>query len=215
PGNCGNCDNCLSPPETWDGTEAARKALSCVYRTGQRFGAAHLTDVLRGADTARVRQFGHDRLSTHGVGTDLDARQWRSVFRQLVAAGLLEVDIEGHGALRLTADSAAVLKGHRRVPLRRDPASARAGRRRAAAGAASSAPPVDLPAEAMERFEAMRAWRAETARAQNVPAYVIFHGRTLREIALRRPSSLDDLALGPGVGVAKLERYGSRLLEIL
>src|SRR5690606_19932599 len=108
PGGCGNCDNCLSPPETWDGTEAARKALSCVYRTGQRFGAAHLTDVLRGADTAKIRQFGHDRLSTHGIGDDLDAKQWRSVFRQLVAAGLLEVDIEGHGALRLTAASGAV-----------------------------------------------------------------------------------------------------------
>ena len=213
PGGCGNCDNCLSPPETWDGTEAARKALSCVYRTGQRFGAAHLTDVLRGADTARIRQFGHDRLSTHGIGDDLDAKQWRSVFRQLVAGGLLEVDIEGHGALRLTAASGAVLKGERTIALRRDRAQPK-GRRRATGGAAQ-APVADLPAEALARFESLRAWRAETARAQNVPAYVIFHDRTLREIALRQPASLAELATVPGVGAAKLERYGTQLLEIL
>src|SRR5690606_20969705 len=133
-------------------------------RTGQRFGAAHLTDVLRGADTARIRQFGHDRLSTHGIGTELDARQWRSVFRQLVAAGLLAVDIEGHGALRLTADSAAVLKGTRTVLLRKDPVAPSGSRKRASAGGASSAPPVELPPEAMERFEALRAWRADSAR---------------------------------------------------
>ncbi|HLT44165.1 MAG TPA: RecQ family ATP-dependent DNA helicase, partial [Luteimonas sp.] len=213
PGGCGNCDNCLSPPETWDGTEAARKALSCVYRTGQRFGAAHLTDVLRGADTARIRQFGHDRLSTHGIGDDLDAKQWRSVFRQLVAAGLLEVDIEGHGALRLTAASGAVLKGERTIALRRERAQPK-GRRRAT-GAAAQAPVADLPAEALARFESLRAWRAEAARAQNVPAYVIFHDRTLREIALRQPASLAELATVPGVGAAKLERYGTQLLEIL
>ena len=213
PGGCGNCDNCLSPPETWDGTEAARKALSCVYRTGQRFGAAHLTDVLRGADTARIRQFGHDRLSTHGIGDDLDAKQWRSVFRQLVAGGLLEVDIEGHGALRLTAASGAVLKGERTIALRRDRAQPK-GRRRATGGAAQ-APVADLPAEALARFESLRAWRAETARAQNVPAYVIFHDRTLREIALRQPGTLAELATVPGVGAAKLERYGTQLLEIL
>ena len=210
PGGCGNCDNCLSPPETWDGTEAARKALSCVYRTGQRFGAAHLTDVLRGADTARIRQFGHDRLSTHGIGDDLDAKQWRSVFRQLVAAGLLEVDIEGHGALRLTAASGAVLKGERTIALRRDRAQPKARRR--GSGAAAPAPAADLPAEALARFESLRAWRAETARAQNVPAYVIFHDRTLREIALRQPGTLAELATVPGVGAAKLERYGTQLL---
>jgi len=213
PGGCGNCDNCLSPPETWDGTEAARKALSCVYRTGQRFGAAHLTDVLRGADTAKIRQFGHDRLSTHGIGDDLDAKQWRSVFRQLVAAGLLEVDIEGHGALRLTAASGAVLKGERTIALRRDRAQPK-GRRRGG-GSTVPAPAVDLPAHALPRFEALRAWRAETARVQNVPAYVIFHDRTLREIALRQPASLAELATVPGVGAAKLERYGEQLLGML
>jgi ATP-dependent DNA helicase RecQ len=216
PGNCGNCDNCLSPPETWDGTEAARKALSCVYRTGQRFGAAHLTDVLRGADTAKIRQFGHEALSTYGIGTDLDAKQWRSVFRQLVAAGLLEADIEGHGALRLTADSGAVIKGERSIALRRDRAVPKAaGRRGSAAGGAAQASLADLPPDAAARFEALRAWRAETAREQNVPAYVIFHDRTLREIALRQPARIDELAGVPGVGAAKLERYGAPLLELL
>ena len=212
PGACGNCDNCLSPPRQWDGTVAARKALSCVFRTGQRFGAAHLVDVLRGADTAKVRQFGHDQLSTFGIGTELDARQWRSVFRQLVAAGLLEVDIEGHGALRLTASSGAVLKGEQGVSLREDPARpARRGRSEAPGKRA----PVDLPVEAAPRFEALRAWRAETARAQNVPAYVIFHDRTLREIALAAPGDLAALAQVPGVGAAKLERYGRELLALI
>ncbi|TAK38307.1 MAG: DNA helicase RecQ [Lysobacteraceae bacterium] len=215
PGHCGNCDNCLSPPRQWDATVAAQKSLSCVFRTGQRFGAAHLVDILRGADTAKVRQFGHERLSTYGIGTELDARQWRSVFRQLVAAGLLEVDMEGHGALRLTADSAAVLKGEREVRLREDPA--RPVRRVRAARSATGTPLPDLalPPEASTRFEALRAWRSAAARAQNVPAYVIFHDRTLREIALAAPRGLDELAGVPGVGTAKLERYGQEILSLL
>ena len=216
PGDCGNCDNCLVPPQRWDATVAAQKALSCVYRTGQRFGAAHLVDVLRGADTAKVQQLGHAALSTYGVGTELDARQWRSVFRQLLAAGLLEADIEGHGALRLTATSAAVLKGERTLSLRAEPVVA--PRRRArdatrvAAGAAAAA---DLPADAALRFESLRSWRAEIARAQNVPAYVIFHDRTLREIAMSHPEAITALAGIPGVGTAKLERYGQALLDLL
>ena len=214
-GDCGNCDNCLAPAQSWDGTVAAQKALSCVYRTGQRFGAAHLVDILRGADTAKIRQFGHDALSTYGIGTELDARQWRSVFRQLVAAGLLEVDLEGHGALRLSAASAAVLKGERSVPLRAEPpAQARKRKRESTAGSPAAAP-VDLPADAAARFEALRAWRAETARAQNVPAYVIFHDRTLREIALAPPADVESLAGIPGVGAAKLDRYGEALLAVL
>ena len=214
PGNCGNCDNCLSPPRQWDGTVAAQKALSCVYRTGQRFGAAHLVDVLRGADTVKVRQFGHDRLSTFGIGEELDARQWRSVFRQLVAAGLLEVDVEGHGALRLTADSAAVLKGGRKVALREDPKRVPRSKAATAGGARESAT-ADLPPDAVERFEALRAWRAATARAQGVPAYVIFHDRTLREIALALPRERTELATVPGVGAAKLERYGDEIITLL
>jgi len=220
PGDCGHCDNCLQPPQSWDGTVAAQKALSCVYRTGQRFGAAHVIDVLRGADTAKVRQTGHERLSTYGIGGDLDAKQWRSVFRQLVAAGLLEVDIEGHGALRLTAASSPLLKGERTVSLRVEP-PARASKR--GRGMANAARPGDatptaadaLPADATERFETLRTWRAATAREQNVPAYVIFHDSTLRAIALAQPQDLDALAAISGVGAGKLERYGCEVLEAL
>jgi ATP-dependent DNA helicase RecQ len=216
PGNCGNCDNCIAPPRTWDATVATQKALSCVWRSGQRFGAAHLVDVLRGADTVKVRQFGHASLSTYGVGTELDARQWRSVFRQLVSAGLLEVDLEGHGALRLTAASAEVLRGERTVALRQDAApAARRGRRDAGAAATQAGAAEALPADAALRFEALRAWRADAAREQGVPAYVIFHDRTLREIALALPADLDALARVPGVGVAKLERYGDAILQLL
>jgi ATP-dependent DNA helicase RecQ len=215
PGDCGNCDNCLAPAQSWDGTVAAQKALSCVYRTGQRFGAAHLVDILRGADTAKIRQFGHETLSTYGIGMELDARQWRSVFRQLVAAGLLGVDLEGHGALRLSAASAAVLKGERSVSLRSEPPAQARKRKRDSAAAATAAAPVDLPADAAARFESLRAWRAETARAKNVPAYVIFHDRTLREIALAPPADVEGLAGIPGVGAAKLDRYGDALLAVL
>jgi ATP-dependent DNA helicase RecQ len=228
---CGNCDNCLSPPQSWDGTVAAQKALSCVFRTGQRFGAAHLVDVLRGADTAKVRQFGHERLSTYGIGAELDARRWRSVFRQLVSLGLLEADVEGHGALRLTPASAAVLKGDRSLSLRADPAAAPRSRR----GASGTAKRTDVPGadgrgadvrgadvavaelgpDAAIRFAALRDWRAAEARAQNVPAYVIFHDRTLRAIAAEAPRDQGALATLPGVGAAKLARYGDALLEIL
>jgi ATP-dependent DNA helicase RecQ len=215
---CGNCDNCLSPPQSWDGTVAAQKALSCVFRTGQRFGAAHLVDVLRGADTAKVRQFGHERLSTHGIGAELDARQWRSVFRQLVSLGLLESDVEGHGALRLTPASAAVLKGERSLSLRADAAPPPRRRRQdAASGSADRADVAvaDLAPEAAARFARLREWRAAEARAQNVPAYVIFHDRTLRAIAAEAPRDADALATLPGVGTAKLARYGDALVALL
>ena len=213
PGDCGNCDNCLQPPETWDGTIAAQKALSCVYRTGQRFGAAHLVDVLRGADTAKVRQFGHDALSTYGIGGELDAGQWRSVFRQLVAGGLLDADVEGHGALRLTAASHDVLKGRRSLAMRLEPPARERKRNRADRKGAAS--PIDLPAEASPRFEALREWRTEMAREQNVPAYVIFHDATLRAIALVDPGNLEELRDINGVGDRKLERYGAAVLERL
>jgi ATP-dependent DNA helicase RecQ len=214
PGECGHCDNCLSPPRSWDGTVAARKALSCVYRTGQRFGAAHVIDVLRGADTQKVRQFGHESVSTYGVGTDLDAKQWRSVFRQLVAGGWLQVDVEGHGALRLTATSADVLKGNATLMLRADPERAPRTRRDSASRANAEAV-SDLPLDAQARFEALRQWRSEMARTQNVPAYVIFHDATLRQIALAEPADLDTLAHVQGVGAAKLERYGRAVLDTL
>ena len=206
---CGNCDNCLSPPETWDATVAAQKALSCVYRTGQRFGAAHLIDVLRGSESERIRQFGHDALSTYGIGTELDSRAWRGVFRQLVAAGLLEVDTEGYGGLRLTAGSRDVLQGRRQVLLRKEPPRGR-GRERQREG---RAPAADLPAEARPLFEALRELRTRLAREQSVPPYVIFHDATLREIATLRPGSTDELAGVPGIGAGKLERYGAVVLE--
>ena len=212
PGACGHCDNCLQPPQSWDGTVAAQKALSCVYRSGQRFGAAHVIDVLRGADTAKVRQHGHESLSTYGIGGDLDAKQWRSVFRQLVAAGLLDVDVEGHGALRLTAASSEVLKGGRTLSLRSEPP---AGVRRRERVVRSPIATVELPDAAASRFESLRAWRSETARAQSVPAYVIFHDSTLREIALAQPVGLGALASVSGVGAGKLERYGRAVLDAL
>jgi ATP-dependent DNA helicase RecQ len=213
PGACGSCDNCMQPPSSWDATVAAQKALSCVYRSGQRFGAAHMIDVLRGADTVKIRQHGHQSLTTYGIGTDLDARQWRSVFRQLVACGLLDVDVEGHGALRLTGDSASVLKGGRTLQLRAEPVATPRRRDGSRRPDASSIPA--LPADTAERFASLRAWRGETAREQGVPAYVIFHDSTLREIALRRPRHLDDLATVTGVGAGKLERYGSAVMETL
>ena len=215
-GNCGNCDNCLEPPRTWDGTVAAQKALSCVYRTGQRFGVTHLVDVLRGADTDRIRQLGHEQLSTYGIGTELDARQWKGVFRQLVAMGLLEVDMEGHGSLRLTADSRAVLRGEKPVALREEVVRRRErGRPRGASGSTSPAPAVALSREDQPVFEALRALRSELARELSLPPYMIFHDATLRAIAEQRPDSLDALARVGGVGAAKLERYGEQVLAVL
>ena len=157
-----------------------------------------------------MRQFGHDTLSTYGIGTDLDAKQWRSVFRQLVAGGLLEVDVEGHGALRLTAASAGVLKGETSLTLRAE--TEKAPKRRESRNAEVVA---DLSDEAAQRFEALRAWRSAVAREQGVPAYVIFHDATLRQIALQEPGDLDALARVQGVGGAKLERYGRDVLETL
>ena len=220
PGNCGNCDNCLEPPRTWDGTVAAQKALSCVYRTGQRFGVTHLVDVLRGADTERIRQLGHDQLSTYGIGGELDARQWKGVFRQLVALGLLEVDIEGHGSLRLTADSRAVLRGEKPVALREEVVRRRErprgrGRGAAAGTIAAPTPAVALSAEDQPVFDALRALRSELARELSLPPYMIFHDATLRAIAEQRPASLDALARVGGVGAAKLERYGEQVLSVL
>ena len=215
PGQCGNCDNCLEPPQSWDGTTAARKALSCVYRTGQRFGAGHVIDVLRGASTEKITRFGHEQLSTFGIGSDLDAKQWSSVFRQLVAAGLLEADIERHGALRLTADSAPVLRGERSLRFRSEaPKAARAGGRKARGGAAA-APMIDLDPASLVRFNALREWRSTTAREQNVPAYVIFHDSTLRAIAEHAPDDLDELGRIPGIGASKLDRYGEAVLQHL
>ena len=213
-GMCGNCDNCLQPVRTWDATEAARKALSCVYRSGQRFGAAHLIDVLRGADTDKVRQFRHHELSTYGIGAELDATTWRSVFRQLVVAGLLEVDAEGHGSLRLGQAARPVLRGERQLQLRED-VRRKAGRGTGAGGERRSGSTLHVDAGDRPLFDALRGWRGQLAREQNVPAYVIFHDRTLRDIAQLRPASISELARVGGIGGGKLARYGEAVLEIV
>ncbi len=212
PEPCGNCDTCLEPVVTWDGTEVAQKALSCMYRTGQRFGAAYLVDVLLGRETERIQRFGHHRVSTFGIGGELDETGWRSVFRQLAAAGLVSSDHERMGALQLTARSAPVLRGQERLVLRKDPAPRRVPRRLAA----SRAVRVGLT-QAGDRnlFERLRELRLELARAQGVPPYVIFHDATLQAMAVERPQTLSGLAGIPGVGERKLDRYGEAFLGVL
>jgi len=209
PQPCGNCDNCLVPPDAWDASVAAQKALSCVYRSGQRFGVGHLIDILRGGENDKIRQFGHSELSTYGIGKDLDARTWRSVFRQLVAASLLEVDTEAYGGLRLTDGSREVLKGQRKVMMRRESPKTRE-RDRSGQRTGLSVLPEDLVL-----FNALRSLRAELAKEQNVPAFVIFHDSTLRNIAEQRPTSIDALGRVGGIGGTKLSRYGERLVEIV
>jgi ATP-dependent DNA helicase RecQ len=205
-GPCGNCDNCLEPPQTWDGTEAVRKALSCVYRTGQRFGAGHVIDVLLGRDDERVRQWGHDKLSTYGIGADIPEKEWRGIFRQMVALGLLAVD-HAHGTLTLTEASRPVLKGERAVPLRRMPEKTVASKRRRI--------DAELSAEERALWERLRAWRAAAAKEHGVPAYVILHDATLLELLRRRPQSLEAMRHVGGIGARKLENFGPALLELL
>ncbi len=210
---CGNCDTCLEPVASFDGTEAAQKALSCIYRTGQIFGAGHLIDVLLGGDTEKIRKFRHQELSTYGIGGDFSREEWRSIFRQLVALGLAAVDIEGHGGLRLTSEARPVLRGERRIELRRDPATTR-GRARPAA--AKTRAPVDFEDPAAEAlFQALRQLRLALAKSQGVPPYVIFHDSTLAEMARTRPSRLEQLHGITGIGQAKLERYGADFLAVI
>jgi ATP-dependent DNA helicase RecQ len=209
---CGNCDTCLAPPTTWDGLVVAQKALSAVARTGQRFGVGHLTDVLLGEPTERVRQFRHDQIKTFGVGSELDKRQWRSVFRQLVAQGHLEVDVAGHGGLRLGESAREVLRGTAPVSFRDEPARLpRTQRRRVAVGT----PAEPLTSADAALFEALRAKRLALAREQGVPPYVIFHDTTLLAMARQRPRDHAALAEIPGVGRSKLERYGDIFLDVV
>src|SRR5690554_111891 len=211
---CGNCDTCIDPPQAWDGTVAAQKILSAIYRLwrerGQRFGAGHLIDILRGKVTERIKQYEHDTLSVFGIGADLSEQAWRGVLRQLLAQSLLMVDQEGYGTLALTEGSRAVLKGETTLMLRRE------SERKSRSGSTTRRQKVTeiLPPAAQERFEALRAWRAETARSHGVPAYVIFHDATLRDIAMKRPASLDELALISGVGARKRDSYGADLLAL-
>jgi ATP-dependent DNA helicase RecQ len=205
---CGNCDTCLHPVTSFDGTELAQKALSAVYRTGQRFGAAYLIDVLTGAVNERLKGFGHDRLSVFGIGAEIGKEGWRSIFRQLVAGGLLRVDLAGHGGLQLTEDSRPVLRGEQRIDLRRD------SEVKAVRGKATKSKAVvgdgDDPL-----FQALREKRLDLARAQGVPPYIIFNDATLIDMLHNRPRDLGEFAQLSGVGAAKLERYGAAFLEVI
>ena len=213
---CGNCDTCLEPPVTWDGTVAAQKLLSTVSRLAkqrnQRYGVGHIVDILLGKRTERVAAQGHDQLSTFGIGTELDDREWRGVARALIARDVLTATGE-YGTLSLTETSAAVLQGATTVMLRHEPKRAR---RSAAAKPArqTASTAQDLTAEQATLFEALRAWRATAAREQGVPAYVVFHDATLRHIAIAAPTTLEDLARINGIGEAKLARYGQSILDV-
>ena len=206
-GPCGNCDICLDPPEMFDGTEAAQMALSAIYRTGQRFGGGHILDVLRGRETERVLRLRHDRLPTFGVGRDRSVTEWRSILRQLTAAELVVAErLEGFTVLRLGPDAPAVLKGERTVQLRLERREPRPARQRRERGA---------PPAGGEGFEALRALRRELASEQGVPPYVVFHDSVLAAMLDRRPASLAEMAELPGVGAAKLQRYGQAFLEAI
>ena len=209
PEACGNCDTCLDPPQTWDASTPAQKALSCVHRTGQRFGVNYLVDVLMGKDDERIRRFGHDKLSTFGIGQELSNNEWRGLFRQLIARGLLTVDLEGHGALRLSAECRAVLRGDERLMLRRDTKPLKAKR---TTGRASTA----FATKADSRlWEALRARRKAIAAIQGVPPYVVFHDATLTEMVEQHPRNLEQLAGISGVGRRKLDAYGADFLEVI
>ncbi len=206
--DCGNCDGCLTPVSTWDGSEAAQKLMSAVYRTGQRFGAAHLVDVLRGKDTDKVRTHGHDKLSVFGIGTELAPERWRSVIRQLIVRGMLRSDPERFGALVLTEESRAVLRGDARIALREDPKKPIK-----VSGIRDKSKTVSD--DDRELWDALRACRQALAQEHNVPPYVIFHDRTLHEMLTSRPQSLDELLEITGVGQKKLDRYGAQFLAVL
>jgi ATP-dependent DNA helicase RecQ len=213
--NCGNCDNCLSPPKLLDGKILAQKLLSAAYRTGQRFGAMHLIDVLVGRLTEKVTQFGHDKLSVFGIGRDLNEKQWRAVIRQLVAMGHLHADSEAFNALKLTESARGVLRGETEIMLREAAPTTRLRESREKSRRGQLAPRAEVrPADASLQA-ALRAWRAGIARERNVPAYVVLHDSTLDGIAAARPSTLNELRNVPGIGDKKLEHYGDQLLTLV
>ncbi|MBK5207035.1 MAG: RecQ family ATP-dependent DNA helicase, partial [Polaromonas sp.] len=220
---CGNCDNCLSPPAVWDATDAARKMLSCIYRVQQAssisFGAGHLMDILRGKATEKVTQYGHENLSTFGIGSDLAEAQWRSVLRQLIAKNMVRVNAEAFNTLQLMPDARQVLKGEVSVLLRQQALASKAERPRRGSKTAvktsvKGLAEASLNAGALERLARLKAWRGEVAREHNLPAFVIFHDATLRAIAEQAPQSLQDLEGISGMGTKKLQAYGAEVLRV-
>ncbi len=212
PGACGQCDNCLHPVETWQATQVAQMALSCVYRTGQRFGVGHLIDVLTGKVTAQVERFNHDKVSTFGIGKTLNQNQWSGVYRQLIAAGLLEADMAAYGGLKLTEAARPVLKGEQEVWLRRD---AEPEKKLSKAERSARAKEAFEGANDDPLWQALKAKRLELAREQGVPPYVIFHDSTLLEIHNRKPQTLDEMGQISGIGQAKLQKYGDAFLQVI
>ncbi|MEJ2620358.1 MAG: DNA helicase RecQ [Candidatus Thiodiazotropha sp.] len=205
---CGNCDTCLEPPKTWDATEAAQKALSCVHRTGQRFGVNYLIDVLLGKDNDRIRRFAHHQVSTYGIGTEFTAGDWRSIYRQLIAHGLLAVDLQGHGGLHLTEKSRPVLRGETQLLLRKL-------RKASKIRVRNASDQTSLKQADQEIWQALRTLRLALAEQQGVPAYLIFHDATLMEMVERRPQTLTQLSQISGVGARKLESYGAQFLDCI
>lgn len=205
---CGNCDNCLMPPQTWDATVAAQKALSCIHRTGQRFGVNYLIDVLRGSEHARIKQFGHDQISTYGIGKEFDTNEWRSIYRQLISRGMINVDIEGYGGLRLAQAARPVLRGETELQLRKlIKSSKKADRKRST---------KQFHKEADNKlWNALRECRRKLAEEQSIPAYMIFHDATLMEMMERQPQTLEQFSRISGVGERKLEAYGDAFLDVL
>ncbi|MDP3619124.1 MAG: DNA helicase RecQ [Ramlibacter sp.] len=216
---CGNCDNCIAPPAVWDGTDAARKLLSTIYRVQQQsgvsFGAGHIMDILRGKATEKVKQFGHEGLSTFGIGAQFSEVQLRGVLRQLIATGALSVDSEAFNTLRLTSGSRAVLRGETVVQLRESVSLPSPSRRRTTERTRPPVAAAGLTIDGANRFAALKSWRADVAREHNLPAYVIFHDATLAAIAAMSPRSLDDLQGISGIGATKLEKYGQDVLRVV
>ncbi|NOY67167.1 MAG: RecQ family ATP-dependent DNA helicase, partial [Gammaproteobacteria bacterium] len=209
PEPCGNCDSCINPPETWDGTEASQKALSCVYRTGQRFGVNYIIDVLTGKEDSRIQQYHHDQLSTFGIGKDLSTPEWRSIFRQLISHGYLNADAESFGALKLTEKSRPLLRGETELQLRKLTKPAKKEKTRSKRTAITISPQNE------DLFEALRLQRTEMAQDYGVPPYIIFHDSTLQQMASDRPCNLDEFSLISGVGEQKLKKYGEEFIKII
>ena len=209
---CGYCDTCAGKVETWDGTMVAQKALSCVYRTGQKFGAVYLIDVLLGNSNDRIKRFGHDRISTFGIGTELSEKEWKSVFRQMVASGLLKVDIEGKGGFQLTPKSRPIIKGEQKFLVRRDPVS---DNKKVSSSRNDHRDDLPLTPESEQLWEKLRALRLELAREQNIPAFVIFHDSTLKEMVKFLPRSFKEMRQISGIGQRKLDLYGEQFLACI